>query len=160
MHGIRIYIYIYIYIHMYVCMYISLRKHWGWDNLVNVLQTTFRIDFLWTILMCIDSNLTGFFSPIGNKPTLTQILALRWTGYMPLSEPMMAWFTNAYLSTDLADLIRLLESYLPINWLLIYIYIFICTMYMIWYPCIAIQQSRNIYVFVCIILFSIYGGCS
>ena len=35
--------------------------------------------------------------PINNKPALIQIMAWRLTGAKPLSEPMMAYFTDAYM---------------------------------------------------------------
>ena len=35
--------------------------------------------------------------PIDNKPALVQIMACRRTGDKPLSEPMMAYFTDAYM---------------------------------------------------------------
>ena len=36
-------------------------------------------------------------SPIDNKPALVQVMVWRWTGDKPLSEPMMAQFTDAYM---------------------------------------------------------------
>ena len=35
--------------------------------------------------------------PIDNEPTLFQIMAWHQIGDMPLSEPMMAQFTDAYM---------------------------------------------------------------
>ena len=35
--------------------------------------------------------------PINNIPVLVQIMAWRWTGDKPLSEPMMTQFNNAYM---------------------------------------------------------------
>ena len=39
--------------------------------------------------------------PIHNKPALVQIMAWRLTGDKPLSEPMMAYFTDAYIYVSL-----------------------------------------------------------
>ena len=36
-------------------------------------------------------------SPISNIPALVQIMAWRWPGDKPLSEPMLTRFTDAYL---------------------------------------------------------------
>ena len=44
-------------------------------------------------------------SPINNKPVLVQIMAWRRSGDKPLSEPMMAQFTDAYKSLGLNELI-------------------------------------------------------
>ena len=35
--------------------------------------------------------------PINNIPTLVQIMAWRWTGDKPLTEPMMTQFKDAYM---------------------------------------------------------------
>ena len=35
--------------------------------------------------------------PISNIPQLVQIMAWHWPGDKPLSEPMLTWFTKAYL---------------------------------------------------------------
>ena len=35
--------------------------------------------------------------PINNIPALVRIMAWRWTGDKPLSEPMMTQFNNAYM---------------------------------------------------------------
>ena len=35
--------------------------------------------------------------PIDNKPALVEIMAWRWPGDKPLSEPMLAWVTNRYM---------------------------------------------------------------
>ena len=35
--------------------------------------------------------------PTDNIPALVQIMAWHWPGDMPLSEPMMVWFTDAYM---------------------------------------------------------------
>ena len=35
--------------------------------------------------------------PINNIPALVQIMASRWPGNKPLSEPMMAYVTGAYM---------------------------------------------------------------
>ena len=37
------------------------------------------------------------YGPIDNKSALVQIMAWRWTGDKPVSEPMMAYFTYAYM---------------------------------------------------------------
>ena len=34
---------------------------------------------------------------IGNKSVLVQVMAWRWTGDKPLSEPMLTQFTDAYM---------------------------------------------------------------
>ena len=34
---------------------------------------------------------------IDNNPALVQVMAWRWTGDMPLSEPMLVWFIDAYM---------------------------------------------------------------
>ena len=36
-------------------------------------------------------------SPTDNKPALVQVMAWRWTGDKPLSEPMLTQFTDAYI---------------------------------------------------------------
>ena len=36
-------------------------------------------------------------SPINNKPALVQVMAWRRTGDKPFSEPMLTWFTDAYM---------------------------------------------------------------
>ena len=36
-------------------------------------------------------------SPIDNKLALVQVVAWRWTGDKPLSEPMLTQFTGTYL---------------------------------------------------------------
>ena len=36
-------------------------------------------------------------SPIDNKPALVQVMAWRWIGDKPLSEPMLSRFTDAYM---------------------------------------------------------------
>ena len=36
-------------------------------------------------------------SPVSNKSTLVQIMAWRWSGDKPLSEPMMVCLTDAYM---------------------------------------------------------------
>ena len=41
---------------------------------------------------------------INNNSVLIQIMALCWTGTKPLSEPMMAYFTDLYESHGLNDL--------------------------------------------------------
>ena len=35
--------------------------------------------------------------PIDNKPALVQVMAWRRLGDKPLSEPMLTWFTDAYM---------------------------------------------------------------
>ena len=35
--------------------------------------------------------------PIDNKPVLVQVMAWRRIGDKPLSEPMLTWFTDAYM---------------------------------------------------------------
>ena len=35
--------------------------------------------------------------PINNIPALVQIMAWCWSGDKPLSESLMAWFTDAYM---------------------------------------------------------------
>ena len=37
--------------------------------------------------------------PINNKPALVQMMTWRWTGDTPLSEPMVAKFTDAYAAS-------------------------------------------------------------
>ena len=36
-------------------------------------------------------------SQIDNTPALAQVMAWRRTGNKPLSEPMLTWFTDAYM---------------------------------------------------------------
>ena len=36
-------------------------------------------------------------SSIDNKPALVQLMAWRWTGDKPFSEPMLTWFTDAFM---------------------------------------------------------------
>ena len=36
-------------------------------------------------------------SPIDNEPALVQVMAWRRIGDKPLSEPMLTWFTDAYM---------------------------------------------------------------
>ena len=42
--------------------------------------------------------------PIDNNPALIWIMAWRWTGYKPLSEPMTAYFGCAYMLLVLSEL--------------------------------------------------------
>ena len=36
-------------------------------------------------------------SPIDSKPALVQVMAWRWIGDKPLSEPMLTQFTDSYM---------------------------------------------------------------
>ena len=47
---------------------------------------------------------------INYKPVLVQIMAWRWTGNKPLSEPMMAEFTDAYLYHSWVNMLRLRQN--------------------------------------------------
>ena len=66
--------------------------YWGWDETDNISQTTFSDVF---------SSMTMFeFVPKGsidNSPALAPIMAWRRICDKPLSEPMLTWFTDAYL---------------------------------------------------------------
>ena len=41
--------------------------------------------------------------PTNNKPALPQIMAWHWTGDKPLSDTMMAWFTDTYIHSSLGS---------------------------------------------------------
>ena len=44
-----------------------------------------------------------FMGPINNIPALVQIMAWHWTGHMPLSESMMALYTEVYIYVTLGE---------------------------------------------------------
>ena len=52
--------------------------------------------------------------PIYNNPTLVQIMAWRWVGAKPLSEPMLTWFTDTYIWGTRGRSIKKIQ--LPIPW--------------------------------------------
>ena len=72
---------------------------WGRDKMVAILQMTF-----WTLIFlygncCVLVQISVKYvprGPINNKPWLVQIMAWRQRGDKPLSEPIMASFTDAY----------------------------------------------------------------
>ena len=53
---------------------------------------------VWTLL-CFGSNVTEFFprGHVNNKPALIQIMSWHRTGNRPFSEPIVAWFVDAYI---------------------------------------------------------------
>ena len=72
--------------------------HRGRDKMATIIQTTFSNAFSW---MKIYEFLLKFYwspkGPVNSIPTLVQIKACHWSGDKPFSEPMMAWFTDAYM---------------------------------------------------------------
>ena len=72
----------------------------GRDKMVAVSQTTFsnvfslneKVQFFIQISLKLDPK-----SPTNNKSALVQMMALRWSGDKPLSEPMMGYFTDAHM---------------------------------------------------------------
>ena len=65
-----------------------------------ILQVTFSISFLFYVNLL---NLTQIWlnfipkGPINNNPALVQIMAWHQSDDKPLSEQMMAWFTDPYI---------------------------------------------------------------
>ena len=59
----------------------------------------FQLHFLEWKCLNFECNLTKFVpkGPINNNTTLFQIMAWRWTGNKPLSEPMMVMVSDAYM---------------------------------------------------------------
>ena len=62
----------------------ALLTHWGWDKMAIISQKTISNAFSWMKML-------GFVPKgrINNIPSLVQIMAWRWPGDKPLSEPMM-----------------------------------------------------------------------
>ena len=48
--------------------------------------------------------------PVNDTPALVQLMAWRQSGDKPLSEPMMAWFTNAYMPHRIHYILLILVS--------------------------------------------------
>ena len=46
---------------------------------------------------CVSIQISLSMGPVNNKLALVQVMARRWTGDKPVSEPMMALFTDAYM---------------------------------------------------------------
>ena len=68
--------------------------------MANILQMIFSNQFFLYESCIILIQISLKFVPkgsINNKPALVQIMAWHQTGNKPLSEPMMAWFTDAYM---------------------------------------------------------------
>ena len=67
--------------------------------MVSILQTTFQKNLLELKWLYFDSNFeiqwTVLKGPVTNKPALDLKRAWHQTGNMPLSEPIMVWFTDA-----------------------------------------------------------------
>ena len=60
----------------------------------------FQEHLIWWKSSSIDSKFTEVCSqcPIDCKLSLVQVMVRRQRGYKPLSEPMMTWFTHAYIT--------------------------------------------------------------
>ena len=73
--------------------------HWGREKMATILQTIFSNAFSLNGYAWISFHSVNFVpnSLIDNKPALVQIMAWRWSGDKPLSEPMMALFIDAYM---------------------------------------------------------------
>ena len=67
-------------------------KHWGWDKMATISQTTLSSAFSWKKMSEFWFKISLKFvpkSPIDNIPALFQIMAWRRPGYKPFSEAMM-----------------------------------------------------------------------
>ena len=105
-----------------VLFYHGYLSHWVQDKMAAIFQTTISNGFSWTKSSYFDVSFTEVCfvpkDPIDNEPSLVQIMAWRRTGDKPLSEPMMALFTDAYVSLCLNELynkIKLIEIYIALN---------------------------------------------
>ena len=74
------------------------------DKMAVILQTIFpnALSFSnasWMKVLYFDSYFTEVYSkrPINNKSALVRVMAGRRIGDKPLSEPMLTWFTDAYI---------------------------------------------------------------
>ena len=73
-------------------LHLSLR-HWGWDKMATIFQMTFWNRFSWIEIYIFIQVSLKFVPrcPITNIPAFVPIMASRWPGDKPLSEPMMAY---------------------------------------------------------------------
>ena len=70
------------------------------DKMAAFSQTIFSDAFSWMKKFKISIKMSLNFVPKGsidNNPALVQIMAWRQTGDKPLSEPILTWFTDAYI---------------------------------------------------------------
>ena len=70
-------------------------RHWGWDKIAAISQTTFSNAFSWNKNMWISLMISLKFvskDRINNFPALAQITVWRRAGDKPFSEPMMVSF--------------------------------------------------------------------
>ena len=87
---------IYIYIYAWINQHMEAATKWPW-----FCRTTFSNTFLVWKLLHFDPSFTDVCTQgsklIDNKPVLVQIMALRWSGSRPFSEPVTAYFTDTYM---------------------------------------------------------------
>ena len=70
------------------------------QNGSNFADDIFRCNFFVNEIFCILINISVKFVPkraIDDNPALVQIMAWRWIGAKPLSDPMLVRFTDAYM---------------------------------------------------------------
>ena len=73
--------------------------HLPLEKMAATSQMIFSYVFLWmkSIYLIKISPKIALRGPIDNNPALVWIMALLWIGDKPLSEPMLTWFTDAYI---------------------------------------------------------------
>ena len=78
--------------------------HWGRDKMAAIFQTTFSNAFSWMKMYEFRLKFHWSFvlkGPTNSIPALVLIMAWHQTGAKPLSEPMVVYFTDAYMSLSL-----------------------------------------------------------
>ena len=92
------------------CAWVVLRialTHWGREKMGPILaDDIFKCNFVDESFFNFDKILLNFVpdGPINNKSPLVQVMAWRWIGDNPLSEPMMTWLTDEYASLGVNEL--------------------------------------------------------
>ena len=82
----------------------ALISGFGKAPMANILQTTFSNVFSWKQMSVFLFKLHWIFvpkSPIHSKTPLVKVMAQHWIGDKPLSEPIMAYFIDIYVSQSL-----------------------------------------------------------
>ena len=71
--------------------------HWGWEKMAAIFQMIFSSALSWMKMYKVWLRFHQCLLPVNNIPALVQILARSPPGDKPLSEPMMAKVTDAYM---------------------------------------------------------------
>ena len=93
--------------------------HWGQGKMAAFLQMTFSSAFSWMKnFVCFVIKISLKFVvkyPINNKTALVQIMAWLRSGDKPLSEPMVVYLIDAYVSLSLNELMSIHATHLKIR---------------------------------------------